>query len=83
VLLSQYLLHHDARVLPRARIGSIPIAGCRNASATRPRFAYFPFGGGNRVCIGESFAWTEGILVLADAGAPVAAGARRDGAGCR
>src|SRR5688572_26039899 len=31
----------------------------------RPRYAYFPFGGGNRVCIGESFAWTEAILLLA------------------
>jgi cytochrome P450 len=29
------------------------------------KYAYFPFGGGNRVCIGESFAWTEAILVLA------------------
>jgi cytochrome P450 len=31
----------------------------------RPRFAYFPFGGGTRQCIGESFAWTEGVLTLA------------------
>jgi cytochrome P450 len=30
-----------------------------------PRFAYFPFGGGNRVCIGEPFAWLEGAIVLA------------------
>src|SRR5215207_1314585 len=30
-----------------------------------PRGAYFPFGAGRRVCIGESFAWTEGVLVLA------------------
>jgi cytochrome P450 len=30
-----------------------------------PKFAYFPFGGGNRLCIGESFAWMEGVLVLA------------------
>jgi cytochrome P450 len=30
-----------------------------------PKFAYFPFGGGSRVCIGESFAWTELTLVLA------------------
>lgn len=29
------------------------------------RLAYFPFGGGTRVCIGEQFAWTEGILVIA------------------
>ncbi len=32
---------------------------------TRPRFAYFPFGGGRRQCIGESFAWMEGVLSLA------------------
>ena len=31
----------------------------------RPRWAYFPFGGGSRSCIGEAFAWTEMILVLA------------------
>ncbi len=35
------------------------------AQARRPRFSYFPFGAGPRVCIGEGFAWTELILVLA------------------
>jgi cytochrome P450 len=30
-----------------------------------PKFAYFPFGGGNRICIGERFAWLEGVLVMA------------------
>ncbi len=34
----------------------------------RPKFAYFPFGGGARVCIGERFAWTEGALLLAAIG---------------
>jgi cytochrome P450 len=31
----------------------------------RPRWAYFPFGGGSRQCVGEAFAWAEAILVLA------------------
>jgi cytochrome P450 len=35
------------------------------ASATRPKFAYFPFGGGVHLCIGESFAWSELILFIA------------------
>ena len=35
------------------------------AKESRPKFAYFPFGGGNRICIGESFAWMEAILILA------------------
>jgi len=33
--------------------------------ASRPRMAYFPFGAGTRICIGESFAWMEGVLMLA------------------
>jgi cytochrome P450 len=34
-------------------------------TADLPRYAYFPFGGGSRICIGEGFAWTEGTLLLA------------------
>ena len=33
--------------------------------AKRPKFTYFPFGGGSRQCIGESFAWMEGVFSIA------------------
>ena len=64
VLVSQYLLHHDARFFPDPERFD-PDRWLPERLGTRPKFAYFPFGGGTRVCIGEPFAWMEGILVLA------------------
>ena len=64
VLFSQYLLHRDARFFPDPERFD-PDRWLPDRQKGRPKFAYFPFGAGTRVCIGEPFAWMEGILVLA------------------
>jgi len=64
VLLSPYLLHRDARWFPDPERFD-PERFSPERQAERPRFAYFPFGGGPRVCIGEQFAWMEGVIALA------------------
>jgi len=63
-VMSQYVVHHDPRWFPDP-FGFNPSRWTPEAEAERPRYSYFPFGGGPRICIGESFAWTELILVLA------------------
>ena len=64
LLLSQWITHRDARFFPDP-LRFDPLRFTPEAQAARPRFSYFPFGGGPRVCIGEGFAWMEGVLVLA------------------
>jgi cytochrome P450 len=64
VLVSQYLMHRDVRFFPEPDRFD-PDRWLPERVKVRPKYSYFPFGGGTRVCIGESFAWTEGILVLA------------------
>ena len=66
VLVSQYLLHRDTRFWDEAeRFLPDRWLGADNAGGARHRYAYFPFGAGPRICIGEQFAWMEGVLVLA------------------
>jgi cytochrome P450 len=64
LLISPYVTHHDARFYPDP-FRFDPERWTPEARESRPKFSYFPFGGGPRVCIGESFAWMEGALVLA------------------
>jgi cytochrome P450 len=62
--MSQYLMHHDPRYYPEPFTFD-PSRWTAEAEALRPGFAFFPFAGGPRGCIGESFAWMEGILLIA------------------
>ena len=64
VLNPQWVVHRDARWFPDP-LKFDPQRWTPEARAARPRWSYFPFGGGSRQCIGESFAWMEAILILA------------------
>lgn len=64
VLTSQYLLHRDPRFFPDP-LRFDPERFTPEAKARRAKFTFFPFGAGARQCIGESFAWMEGVLLLA------------------
>ncbi len=64
VLISPLVTHRNPRFW-REPDAFRPERWSNGESAGLPRGAYFPFGGGNRICIGESFAWTEAVLVLA------------------
>jgi cytochrome P450 len=64
LLMSQWVTHHDERFFPDP-FKFDPERWTPEARESRPRFAYYPFGGGPRVCIGEPFAWMEGILLIA------------------
>ena len=66
IFILQWLTHRDPRFFPEPtrfdpeRWRSDPIR-----TGGLPRFCYFPFGGGPRVCIGAGFAMMEATLLLA------------------
>jgi cytochrome P450 len=64
VLISQFVTHRDPRHFADP-LRFDPERFAAGGRATFPKFAYFPFGAGARQCIGEAYAWTESILVLA------------------
>ena len=64
VVAAQSVTHRDARYYPNPDTFDPDRWQDATASA-RPRYSYFPFGGGPRICIGEQFAWRELLSVVA------------------
>ena len=59
-----YLVHHDPRWYPNPSEFR-PERFEPDAEAARPKYAYLPFGAGQRACIGQMFAMLEAQLILA------------------
>jgi cytochrome P450 len=64
ILMSQYVMHHDPRYYEKPEEFN-PDRWTDDFKTHLPKFSYFPFGGGMRGCIGEPFAWMEGVLIIA------------------
>ena len=64
LMMSPYVLHRDPRFYPEPE-RFMPERWTPAFKQALPPFAYFPFGGGTRRCIGESFAWMELVLITA------------------
>jgi cytochrome P450 len=60
----QWVVHRDARWYDEPD-SFRPERWREEVAARLPKFAYFPFGGGPRQCIGNSFAVMEAVLLLA------------------
>ncbi len=64
VLVSPWVTHRDARFFPNP-LAFEPERWTPEFEQSLPKFAYFPFGGGPRVCIGNQFALMEAAILLA------------------
>ncbi|MFY4777393.1 cytochrome P450 [Metabacillus sp. RGM 3146] len=64
LMLSQYLMHRSEKYFDNPD-SFIPERFENNFMKTLPLFAFFPFGGGPRVCIGNHFAMMEAVFVIA------------------
>jgi len=63
-VLSPWVVHRNSSYFPAPQRFDPERWGAATHNG-RPRFSYFPFGGGSRGCMGEAFAWMEGVLLLA------------------
>ena len=64
VAFAQWIVHRDARWFETPEL-FLPERWTKEFEESLPRFAYFPFGGGPRICVGASFAMMEAPLLLA------------------
>ena len=64
VFFSQYMMSRSEAYFPDP-LRFDPERFTPEAKAARHKYTYFPFGGGSRQCIGEAFAWMEGIFSIA------------------
>jgi cytochrome P450 len=64
VVLSPWAVHRNKAYFPDPERFD-PDRWLAERQAARPRFSYFPFGGGLRGCMGEAFAWMEGVILIA------------------
>jgi cytochrome P450 len=67
IFVSQYLIQRDPRFFSDPERFD-PDRWTPQTAAQRPKYSYFPFGGGPRQCIGEGLAWLIGLLVIATIG---------------
>jgi cytochrome P450 len=65
VLASPYVIQHDARFWENAESFEPERWEKLSVKEAGNRFIYLPFSKGVRSCIGEGFAWMEGVLLLA------------------
>jgi cytochrome P450 len=63
VWLAQWVVHRDARWFADPHAFR-PERWENDFAKSLPRHAYFPFGGGPRICIGNAFAMMEAVLIL-------------------
>jgi len=64
VFMPQWVIHRDARWFEDPEVFR-PERWENGLMQRIPRYAYFPFGGGPRICIGNNFAMMEATLILA------------------
>lgn len=65
VVTSQFLIQRDPRFWEEPLVFKPQRWNVASRKEAREAFRFFPFGAGARQCIGEHFAWAEGVLVLA------------------